>query len=129
MAEEKKEKKDYRKRSNDKGRGFNRDRRSGDRKDFRRGGNRDRRNIRNKKDFKEKFKVICAECGEQCEVPFKPTAGKPVLCDRCFNKQNLKKAILKDKDYQKEFDTINAKLDLLLKEIIELKQSKSKSKK
>lgn len=27
----------------------------------------------------------CSECGKDCEVPFKPTNGKPVFCKECFN--------------------------------------------
>lgn len=78
---------------------------------------------------KEMFKTICDECGEKCEVPFKPSAGKPVLCSKCFEKKKIKDTAKKDKDYTMEFDTLNAKLDLVLKEIIELKKSKSKTKK
>lgn len=29
-------------------------------------------------------KVICSECGKDCEVPFKPTGDKPVFCSDCF---------------------------------------------
>lgn len=29
-------------------------------------------------------KVICDECKKPCEVPFMPTAGKPVYCSACF---------------------------------------------
>jgi len=29
-------------------------------------------------------KAICDECGRECEVPFKPTGSKPVLCSSCF---------------------------------------------
>jgi CxxC-x17-CxxC domain-containing protein len=36
----------------------------------------------------ERFTVICDKCGEECEVPFKPTAGKPVYCDSCFRKKD-----------------------------------------
>jgi len=28
--------------------------------------------------------VVCDECGKTCEVPFLPTAGKPVYCNACF---------------------------------------------
>ena len=31
-------------------------------------------------------KAICADCGKECEVPFKPTEGKPVRCNDCFRK-------------------------------------------
>lgn len=30
------------------------------------------------------YTAVCAECGEPCEVPFKPTGNRPVLCRRCF---------------------------------------------
>lgn len=36
---------------------------------------------------KEMFQAICSKCGNKCEVPFRPTAGKPVLCSTCFEKQ------------------------------------------
>ncbi|MBM3230605.1 hypothetical protein FJZ22_03060 [Candidatus Pacearchaeota archaeon] len=29
-------------------------------------------------------KTICAECKKECEVPFKPTEGRPVYCRECF---------------------------------------------
>jgi len=32
-------------------------------------------------------KAVCSECGEECEVPFKPTEGKPVYCRDCFRKK------------------------------------------
>lgn len=35
-------------------------------------------------DRKEMFKATCSECGDNCEVPFKPTGSKPVLCSSCF---------------------------------------------
>jgi CxxC-x17-CxxC domain-containing protein len=28
--------------------------------------------------------ATCADCGNQCEVPFKPTGEKPVFCSNCF---------------------------------------------
>ena len=34
----------------------------------------------------EKFKAVCADCGNECEVPFKPTGGRPVKCNDCFKK-------------------------------------------
>ncbi|MDD3711005.1 MAG: hypothetical protein PHP37_00135 [Patescibacteria group bacterium] len=32
-------------------------------------------------------KAVCFECGKDCEVPFKPTGGKPVFCSACFDKK------------------------------------------
>ena len=34
----------------------------------------------------EKFKVVCSECGEECEIPFEPNEGRPVKCDDCFKR-------------------------------------------
>ena len=35
---------------------------------------------------REMHKAICSECKKECEVPFKPTEGKPVYCRDCFQK-------------------------------------------
>ena len=37
-------------------------------------------------DERQMFKAVCSDCGEECEVPFKPTEGKPVRCRDCFMK-------------------------------------------
>ncbi|MBR9690750.1 DNA-directed RNA polymerase [Candidatus Woesearchaeota archaeon] len=50
---------------------------------FSRGGSRDGGFNRG---TREMHKVICAECNKECEVPFKPTEGKPVYCRDCFQK-------------------------------------------
>lgn len=36
---------------------------------------------------REMHKAVCSECGKECEVPFKPTEGKPVYCRECFQKR------------------------------------------
>ena len=35
---------------------------------------------------REMHKATCSECGKECEVPFKPTEGRPVYCKECFQK-------------------------------------------
>ena len=35
---------------------------------------------------REMHKATCADCGNECEVPFKPTEGRPVYCRDCFQK-------------------------------------------
>ena len=35
---------------------------------------------------REMHKAICSECKKECEVPFKPTEGKPVYCKECYQK-------------------------------------------
>ena len=36
---------------------------------------------------REMHKATCSECGKECEVPFKPTEGKPVYCRECYRKR------------------------------------------
>ncbi len=35
---------------------------------------------------REMHKAVCADCKVECEVPFKPTEGRPVYCQECFPK-------------------------------------------
>ncbi|WFN33822.1 DNA-directed RNA polymerase [Methanogenium sp. S4BF] len=35
---------------------------------------------------REMHKATCADCGKECDVPFKPTEGRPVYCNDCFPK-------------------------------------------
>ena len=39
--------------------------------------------------FRERVlhKAICADCNKECEVPFKPSGGRPVYCKECFSKR------------------------------------------
>lgn len=39
---------------------------------------------------REMHKAVCSECNQECEVPFKPTQGKPVYCKECFQKRKPK---------------------------------------
>lgn len=54
-------------------------------------------------------KTVCDECGENCEVPFNPTEGKPIYCSECFKKKGGS-----SKDSTKEFEEINDKLDKIM---------------
>ncbi|HOT95406.1 MAG TPA: DNA-directed RNA polymerase [Methanoregulaceae archaeon] len=35
---------------------------------------------------REMTKAVCSDCGKECEVPFKPTEGRPVYCFDCLPK-------------------------------------------
>ena len=35
---------------------------------------------------REMYPAVCAECGQETEVPFKPHEDKPVYCRDCYNK-------------------------------------------
>jgi len=32
-------------------------------------------------------KSVCADCGKECEVPFRPTGDRPVYCQECWVKR------------------------------------------
>ena len=65
---------------------FNRDSRSGSG-----GGGRDfgRREFRRPGlDRPQMYSATCANCGNQCEVPFRPTGSKPIFCNNCFDRNS-----------------------------------------
>jgi CxxC-x17-CxxC domain-containing protein len=37
---------------------------------------------------KEMHSAVCTECKKDCEVPFRPTNGKPIFCKDCFSRQD-----------------------------------------
>ena len=92
--------------------GFNRDRSSGGfgGRSFGGGrfGDRDSRRA-------EMHDVVCDKCGKNCQVPFKPTEGKQVLCSDCFKQsgggssRNQGQSMSSD-----QFKSINSKLDKIL---------------
>ncbi len=55
-------------------------RRDNDRRD---GGRREERRFGDK----QMFQAVCSSCGNDCEVPFKPSGSKPVYCSNCFEKE------------------------------------------
>ena len=36
---------------------------------------------------RQMFPAVCASCGQQTEVPFKPSGSRPVYCRDCFQAQ------------------------------------------
>ena len=36
---------------------------------------------------REMHKSVCAGCGKECEVPFRPTGDRPVYCQECWVKR------------------------------------------
>lgn len=92
------------------------DSRGGGRHDF---GSRDGR-----PSFGEKrmYQAVCDQCNKACEVPFRPTGEKPVFCDACFGKGDASHGASRNigggnKQFQVQFDEINAKLDKILKKL------------
>lgn len=48
---------------------------------------RKRKQARNDAPQREMFTVICDQCGEETQVPFRPTNGRPVYCRACMDKK------------------------------------------
>ncbi|MDO8748516.1 MAG: hypothetical protein Q7J72_05310 [Candidatus Omnitrophota bacterium] len=36
---------------------------------------------------REMHKAVCDDCKKECEVPFKPSGGRPIYCKDCFSKR------------------------------------------
>lgn len=62
---------------------------------------------------REMTKVTCSSCGDECQVPFKPTSSKPVYCDSCFSKTG--KSTSGSSSSAKDFEIINDKLNKIMK--------------
>lgn len=102
----------------------------------------DDRSYGNNRDFgrdarPEMHKATCTDCGSPCEVPFRPSANKPVFCNNCFKRGGTGAAapsysapsrsfspptsyaapsVNKNSEPSKaQFEMLNAKLDNILK--------------
>lgn len=40
---------------------------------------------------REMHTVTCADCGKECQVPFKPDGSRPVYCQECYQKHRPKR--------------------------------------
>ena len=92
------------------------------------------------KDDRQMHDAVCANCGTDCKVPFRPTGDKPIYCSKCFgnregneNRRSERRDFSNPRDsrsfrgvgankpqrstpdYQKQLDEINKKLDIILK--------------
>ncbi|MEO5927347.1 MAG: CxxC-x17-CxxC domain-containing protein [Patescibacteria group bacterium] len=85
-------------------------------------------------DRPESFDAVCATCGKDCRVPFRPNGRKPVYCSNCFNREDGDKPSFRDRSERSEsresrpssgggdnhrveeqLRTINLKLDTIMK--------------
>ena len=55
--------------------------------------------MRHGHDFRQRnmYKVICADCNKECEIPFKPSPGRPVYCKECFSRRRNNNATFQPK--------------------------------
>lgn len=84
------------------------------------------------------FKTVCSNCGKDCEVPFRPTNGKPVYCSECFEKMGNARPDSGRNDFERTerpnprfqapvFDQTGARLDALnvkLERILKILETK-----
>ena len=72
----------------------------------------------------------CDKCGKECQVPFRPSGDKPVLCSDCFRQKDTSRSF-SPRDSNREssgspgvslqqINQINAKLDKILSVLQEL---------
>jgi CxxC-x17-CxxC domain-containing protein len=86
-------------------------------------------------------KAVCAECGADCEVPFKPTGDKPVFCSNCFRgkegaaprrpegrNSSRPESRGNDNDSSQNFGALSVKLDKILSAIEALRPKVTESK-
>lgn len=85
--------------------------------------------------FEEKrmFEAVCSECGDACEVPFKPSSGKPVYCSECFGKSdngsNKSSECPSRSNDNTQFEILNEKLDKILRALSACPSFEGKGKK
>ena len=76
----------------------------------------------------EMHDATCAKCAKQCQVPFKPTGDKPVLCSDCFRNSGDPRGNARESRGSgnapgisaDQFAKLNAKLDKIIKILEEL---------
>ncbi|MEA1929299.1 MAG: CxxC-x17-CxxC domain-containing protein [Patescibacteria group bacterium] len=78
-------------------------------------------------------RATCDDCGNNCEVPFRPTGERPVFCRDCFqnkrddsprhsgprfgDKPRHQREAGSGPDYKVQFEQLNSKLDRILRAI------------
>jgi CxxC-x17-CxxC domain-containing protein len=63
------------------------------------------------------FEAICAKCGKKCEVPFRPSPGKPVYCSDCFGKEKSAGGGSNTDAIMEKLRLLDNKLDSVLKSL------------
>lgn len=86
-------------------------------------------------------KAVCDQCQKPCEVPFNPTAGKPVYCNNCFGGKRETSGSdyrtpprtdfgadvnkVSGSEIKKQIEVLNVKIDKLTKVIEDMVNSKT----
>lgn len=95
---------------------------------FDRGGFRDR-------EEKQMFSAVCDQCGQECEVPFKPSSNKPIFCSKCFEaknnnggRKNSGECNCGCGDLKADIEALNKKLDKIISILEPIKEVKATKK-
>ncbi|MDD4410078.1 MAG: hypothetical protein PHW52_05510 [Candidatus Pacebacteria bacterium] len=48
----------------------------------------------------ERYDAVCSSCGKECQVPFKPIKGKPVLCVNCYKISDSKEMLRSNENHK-----------------------------
>ena len=54
-------------------------------------------------------RVTCSNCSKECEIPFKPSGGRPVYCKECFSKRKQNSQFSTSRDNRPEERTFPQK--------------------
>ncbi|MDX9893447.1 MAG: CxxC-x17-CxxC domain-containing protein [Patescibacteria group bacterium] len=74
---------------------------------------------------KTMYIATCDNCGDKCEVPFRPTGDKPVYCNKCFNQINDSNRGRNENETTKQLNTQLTTLNNKLDKILEILSQKS----
>ena len=87
-------------------------------------------------DDRQMFDAVCVKCGNDCQIPFRPSQGRDVFCSNCFEKSEGTEARRPDRksfdksnfgrddsrnstpNYSAQFEALNAKMDKILQLLV-----------
>ncbi len=93
------------------------------------GGSFERRGFRDRdsRGPAQMHQAVCDNCKRDCEVPFRPTSGKPIFCSNCFESRREDGGRSRDRFQSRpqtnqftggitkeQFEQLNSKLDKIL---------------
>ena len=83
------------------------------------GGDRHERRDRVSFEDRQMFDAVCDKCGDNCQVPFRPTPGKEIFCNNCFGKggdrgNDRKSAPQGSPELLEKINMLNSKVDKLM---------------
>ena len=89
----------------------------------------------NNREDRQMFDAVCSNCGNDCQIPFRPSQGREVFCSRCFeknegndthrperrsfdkpsfNRDDNRSRPSEGPNYKAQFEALNAKMDKIL---------------